>query len=185
MPREILVNWTGPSGSSVTVTNWSDAVPVEGQRALLGTFLSDLSANLSAQYSWTVAIEGAEFAAATGTNTGYWADGTPFTGVGESSGQPVADATQVLLRWRTSGVVAGRRVLGRTFIPGYLALGLTAGNINPGALAVLQATVDAFVLEDLGFSVYSRPTDARPGSMHVVDSGSVWNELAVLRRRRG
>lgn len=185
MGREILVDWNTPGGGALTVLNFSTAVAASVQRAAIAAFLGDVSGSLSSQVVWTVRTEGAEFDDATGLQTGFWNDPTVLTDPGSASAQPVADATQILFRWRTSVVVAGRRVQGRSFIPGYLASGLTGGNLSAASQTALNTIAQGFVDTEVGLGVYSRPTDSRPGTLAAVESGSVWAELAVQRRRRG
>lgn len=183
--RQITTNWSGPQGGGLTVMNFADAVPVAAQRAALGAFWADWAEYLASPYTSTVDVEGREVNPATGLTTDFWTEGTPYAAAGGAGSNPVADATQVLIRWRTPDVVAGRRVQGRTFVPGLASTGLAGGGINAGAVAAFNAIAQGLVDADVGLGVWSRPTDARAGTFNEVTSGSVWNELAVQRGRRG
>lgn len=107
---------------------------------------------------------------------------------------PLPKATQGLLRIRTDGFVAGRRVNGRLFLPA-LANDAQLGGVPSNALLTtlssaantLRTSLDATASE---WVVWSRPKDAddsgpaRAGSSHAVTSVSVWTQFAVLRSRR-
>lgn len=183
--REININWTLPSGSAVTVLNFSETIPASAQRAGIDALLGDLSSLLSNQVTATVATEGREFDPTTGLATSFWAEPTPLVTPGQVTQQPVADSTQVLFRWRTEAVRAGRRVQGRTFIPGLITTQITSGNLASSAVSAWSTIAQAFVDAGLGFQVWSRPNAGGPGEGANVTTGTVWNELAVLRRRRG
>lgn len=184
MAREITVNWTTPSGAHLSVLNFDSATSVAAQRAALGALLTDLRSTLSTSVSANVATEGREFEETTGDTTGFWAESTPYTATGSAASQPVADATMVLFRWRTDQVRAGRRIQGRTFIPGLNSAALNAGNLSIAALTAFNAIATEWVAADVGFRVYSRPTETSPGVLAEPVSGDTWSELAVLRRRR-
>lgn len=184
MGREILTQWVTPGGGATTVMNFQTTTPAAAQRAAIEALFNDLSVGLSSQVSFTVAQEGAEYDDATGLQTDFWTDPTVRGGTGDAGGEPVADATQVLIRWRTPAVVAGRRLQGRTFVPGYLSTGVISGNVSTATQTAFTAAAVAFAGAGVGFAVYSRPTAGRAGTLAAVNSGSCWSELAVQRRRR-
>lgn len=182
--REIVTDWTSPSGGGQTVLNFADAVPVNAQRAALHSFWTNLAERQGNAWDWNIRTEGREVDPTTGLSTGLWVDSEPFPGSGVLATSVVADATQVLIRWRTDGTIGSRRIQGRTFYPGLSAAGLNQGNLDPAYVSFFAATANALITADVGLGVYSRPTDARPGSFNEAISASVWPELAVQRRRR-
>lgn len=96
---------------------------------------------------------------------------------------PLPPATQGLLRLRTNTFVAGRRILGRVFIPSLANDAQLVGEPSSAFLASIQAaaTTLATGLEGAGgWVVYSR-THFEEGD---VTATSVWNRFAVLRSRR-
>lgn len=183
--HQIEVRWTTPSGAAVNVFNFAEAVPIAGQRAALASWLNDITGSIAQPFLWTIPTEGRTLDPDTGLTTAFWNDSVVLSGAGKTAGQQVADSTQILFRWRTADVVAGRRVQGRTFIPGMVTAYLNNGNVANATLTTLQAAATALVSADVGLGVWSRPTEGRAGSFHEATSGSAWNELAVQRGRRG
>lgn len=109
----------------------------------------------------------------------------PTVVTGTGSDDPLPPATQALMRWSTDGVVANRRVRGRTFIPAQGEGGNTGGVPNSAARALYDGAAAALIADpDCIFVIWSRPTPSRPGSQHIVLAGSTWNQYAVLRSRR-
>lgn len=183
--REILVDWTTQAGSGmVGVFNFSDETPVNAQRVALGAFLGGMDEQLRTTTTWTVRQEGREVNDATGTLTGEWLDSAVVEGNGAGAQSAVADATQALIRWSTGVVVNGRFLKGRTFIPGLEIDVLSGGNLTTAAQVAFTTAADGLATAGVGFSIWHRPTSGAGGSLHAVAAGSVWSELAVLRRRR-
>lgn len=184
--RQILTDWTTASGSGkVTVMYFLAAESVVDQRAAIHDLFNDMGVGLDDSCSFTVRTSGVEIDDETGTLIGSWSEPTAQTGTGDGSGQPVADAIQVLLQWQTPAIVGGRFLKGRTFVPGLGNGNEAGGNLAPTAQTTFQGIVDTFVDSDVGFGVWHRPAAGSGGSFDQVISGTVWSELAVLRRRRG
>nr|CRY94840.1 hypothetical protein [uncultured prokaryote] len=170
----------------VSVMNFDSLVPIADARAALGTLWSGLEDLLHSSTTWTVATEGRTLRPEDGGLVGSWSDAVAHTGSGiTTAGGPVANATQALLRWATVDIVRGRRVAGRTFVPGIASAAMGQGEMSPGTRAAVQVTLDAFVDLTAGFVIWKRPTGAFPGSIHEVNTGSLGIELAVQRKRRG
>ena len=185
MPREILTDWTTPAGSGFrSVTFWDSAVAVEGQRAKWQAFLEDINTVLDNGTSWIIRTEGREMDNATGTLTGAWSDGTAQVGGGAGSGETVADATQILVRWSTATIVNGRFHRGRTFIPGCQVAALVSGNLAAANVTAINTACTTLLTDNEGFGVWHRPVDGAGGSFSLATSGNAWSELAVLRQRR-
>lgn len=185
--REYLVRWSTPAGGNpLTILYFDESGDSVGdQRFLIKTWLDGLATQLSNQISYQVELEGRVINESDGTLVGYWSDTVPQTGNGDISEEPVADATQGLVRWGTANFVAGRNVRGRSFIPGVATTRLTSGNLGTTAVSAFASASAALVTSASGLVVWSRPTDGRPGSMNLVSTSGVSTELAVLRRRRG
>lgn len=100
------------------------------------------------------------------------------TGAG-GEGQ-VGQALAALIRWRTSTVVGGRFLQGRSYIPG---LAVTAQNAQGELAAAANSTLNAAAtnLRGIGQLGVWSPT---AGQVSLVTSNNVWSELAVQRRRR-
>lgn len=185
MLNEILTEWTVPNcGSSTTVMYWDDSEAVNDQREAWGDFLRFFPNYFVLGTTATVATTGRTIDPATGVAGSFWAEPTAQVMQGVATSGQVANAAQALVRWNTPGVVAGRQVKGRTFLPGFSTTALAGGEIAGAVLTILDDYVDAFLASQNSLSIWSRPITGRPGTQHIVQSGSVWNELAVLRRRR-
>lgn len=113
---------------------------------------------------------------------------------GAAAQDTVPDACQVLCRLRTAGIRSGRRVRGRFFVP-HTAEQFTGGGDFAGTAPVtyanaLNTLIDPGVVDPVFLAVWSRPRvvlggAVSPGVAYEVADGSVWNEFAVMRSRRG
>nr|CRY97347.1 hypothetical protein [uncultured prokaryote] len=93
--------------------------------------------------------------------------------------------SQGLMRWTTAGVRNGRKVRGRSFLPGITGIanasgkptGTVLGNMNTGATNLITAA---------DMVIYSRPSGPglSDGEFNVVTGGTMWGEWAELRSRR-
>lgn len=185
MPREILVDWITPAGGGrVSVFMFTGGNPVADQRSALNDFLVEASTSLTDGVSWDIRLEGRNMDDATGALTSLWSEPTVYGGTGDQAGQPVPDAAQVLYRWGTGEIVNGRFLQGRTYVPGFYVTGLSAGNLSAGTVAGQGANAQALVDAAVGLGVWHRPVLGAGGVFHDAITGSVWSELAVLRRRR-
>jgi hypothetical protein len=188
MINQVLTRWSVPNGAAdvTTVMNFDEGTPVAQQRAALATFWEDASEALNQNVVWTIEGAGRILDEATGTLVGTWADGPPITGAGASAGTGVvANATMLLVRWRAPMIVNGRRLQGRTFIPGASDDANQAGEVEPLTVAGLTASAQALVNAGVGFGIWSRPAGPRPGQFHEANDADLWREFAVQRNRRG
>lgn len=183
--HQIISRWTTINGGGkVAVMYFLAAIPIEDQREALGAFWEDVCPNLDNSTSVVVDTDGVTIDDATGGLVDSWADPTPYTFSGGGTGEPVDDAAQILVRWKTATIVGGRFLQGRTFIPGSNVANLSNGNLIGSTQTALQTAVNTFIASAAGLAVWHRPKEAAPGSSDAVSTGSVWNEFAVLRRRR-
>lgn len=151
----------------------------------LAAFWEDCSVTQNTAVGWSIQTGGREMDEVTGGLTGLWSEPTPYTGNGDASGQKVADSTQALIRWQTTTIRRGRFLQGRSFLPGVAVSQLSDGNLGNGAVGTLQTSATLLVVGEVGLSVWGRPVQGAPGVLAPVTQASVWNELAVLRGRRG
>jgi hypothetical protein len=186
MPREILVDWTTINGAGkVSVFHFIEASSVASQRAALATFLGAVDAYLDNSTTWTIRTAGREVLSATGALTGAWTESTAYTGTGASSGEPAADATQVLFRWLTDHIVGSRFLQGRTFIPGIEINQLSGGNLLAATRTALTTAGQTLIDSSVQLAVWHRPVNGAGGEAWAADTCAVSSEFAVLRRRRG
>lgn len=185
MPREILTEWSTPSGSDHRTVMFFDPVGnVASQRAALKAFYDTIKSQLDNGVNWTIQTSGRELDDATGALTGVWSESTPAAGVGVVNGEPVADATQVVMQWRTSNIVNGRFLQGRSYIPGLSSTHLSDGNVSSTVISAWTAAGQTLMAVASGLQIWHRPVAGSGGVAHDVDQASVWSELGVLRRRR-
>jgi hypothetical protein len=144
-------------------------------------FWQALSTVMSSECTFVIERECALIDPATGELTGFADSGDDRADSGSLTDELLPPATQGLITWKTSAIVEGRRLQGRTFIPGLPESQSSAG-IPATALRTAADTAVTGLLE-LGpnaLVVYSR-------AHHVADqvtSGQLWGEFAVLRSRR-
>jgi len=132
---------------------------------------------------------------ADGTLTGAWTDGTTPAAITTSGTGTYARGVGAQVRWRTSAVVAGRRVQGSTFIVPMVSLGFdTDGTLGPATQAALLAGPTAYVAAAPYAVVWSRPYDgdptatppkpARAGSVALITGASIPDRPSWLLSRR-
>lgn len=184
---EIPVRWASensPGGTNYLYFGPGGAT-IPFIRASIATMFTSVAARLDSLTTWTVATSGDQLDDATGTLVGAWADGTARTGTGSASGQPVQNQSQILLRWQTNAIVNGRRLRGRTYVPGASSLTADAGQVASAAQAAFTTAANQFVTDCAGqFLIWHRPVGGLGGSSSAALSGSCWEEFAVQRRRR-
>jgi hypothetical protein len=163
-----------------------DATPtVISQRAFLNNFWNSVRATQSNLVIYRIREAGRELDATTGALTGAWTDPVVFNQAGTSGTTPLPDAVQALVQWRTATIVGGRFLRGRTYIPGLGQGQTTGGNLVGSAVTTITAAAAALRASSAVLSVWHRPVSGSGGSQVPVTAESVWNEFAVLRRRRG
>lgn len=185
MPREILVDWTTPAGGGYrSVYMFGMVSDVEDQRIALGNMLESIDGYLSSSTTWTIETSGRELSDSTGTLTGTWGESTPQTGTGGVSAYAISDASQALLRWDTGHIVGGRYLKGRTYIPGVAIDQVVDGNLQAATAAAFASAAQQLINDAVQMGVWKRPTSGTGGVWWAADTGTCWNEFAVLRRRR-
>lgn len=112
----------------------------------------------------------------------------PASVVGTGAGAYAAPVGAVV-NWRTSTVVAGRRLRGRTFlVPLQGGSFQTDGTLATGALGIIRGAAATLATVNTGapieLVVWHRPVNNAGGSTAVVTSSFVPDKAAVLRSRR-
>lgn len=182
--REIITDWTLASGGGhVTVQYFDPTILLDVQRAAIDQMYTALADQFATTTGWSVRTEGRVVDPITGETTGFWADGTVLDGSGIGPLQPWADANNALVQWRTDTVVRGRRLQGRTFLPGFGSGAVSGGNLLPALQSLIITAADT-MREDAGLLVWSRPVDGAGGQATLASSCSVWSEIAIQRGRR-
>lgn len=184
--REIITEWSMASGTGkVTVMYFGTTPSVAVQRSAINTFWTAVKASLDNSVSFGIRTLGRELDDQTGALTGAWTETSSKTGNGSGTTEQVADATQAIIQWHTGTIINGRFVRGRTFVPGLSIAALSNGNLGASTVTTFQSAANALIASAADLAVWHRPVSGSGGSAPVVNSASVWNELGVLRRRRG
>lgn len=187
--RQIITRWVvpGSSGNIQTVMNFADNLgDINDQRQAVQDFWLGFTGLVANGVSWTVETSGRVLNTQTGNLENEWFDQETMVGPPSAgTGQVVANATMVLVRWRTDTIAGGRRVQGRTFVPGLSVGQMSDGQLTPTAQGFVNTAAADFVAKQVGFGIWSRPSQNAGGQLSQVISGSAWGELATQRRRRG
>lgn len=183
---EVLTDWQSEnSPGGLSVMYFDDSSNISNVRNAIDSLFTGVQARLDSLTSWSVRTTGKIISPVSGTLTGFWSDAAPAVGTGTLSGQPVSNASQVLMQWRTDQVVSGRLLQGRTYVPGLSTGSLEGGQLSAAAQASFIATQLVFLAAtDVNFVIWHRPKEDAPGAAYPVVNASTWNELAVQRRRR-
>lgn len=100
---------------------------------------------------------------------------------GDLTTEKLPNATQGLIKWDTGVYVAGRRLQGKTFVPGPTeGHNTTLGRPHVDYYGTLQNIGDTLLSGITGPVVYSKTH----GVYHPITSAIGWSEWAVLRGRR-
>lgn len=186
MVREVTVEWTvskGAGGTTVLFFN-EEALTINDQLSAVGAWLAALRPLITSTTGFRVAQEGRELDTQTGALSGSWGSTTVRADVGTASGTAVSNASMLLTRWNTPTVLGGRFIRGRSFIPGVSAARLDGGEWNAATVTAATTAAQGLLAAGAGFGVWKRPVAGFGGFHEIATATSVWNEVAVLRRRR-
>ena len=183
--RQIITDWgTVNGGGKVSVMYFDSSVNVADQRTALETMFDALLSGLDNTTNYVIRGTGVEVSDSTGSLVDLWSETSTKSGTGTGTGEPVADAVQALLRFKTQTLRAGRFIQGRCFIPGVSTSQQDGGNLTGAAVSAFGAAANTLASGSAGLMVWSRPRGAIPGVAANATAGTCWNEFAVLRRRR-
>jgi len=182
--REILVDWSLPGGNAVSVFWFDNTTAVATQRTALHAFLTATKAYQATSGSYAIQTAGREVDETTGQLVNSWTEASSKTGTGTGGATQLADATQILVQWRTSTILGSRFVRGRTFLPGISTPQLSNGNVIAATNAAIAAAGATLAGSGAGLVVWHRPVSSSGGFAATVTGCTVWGEFAVLRRRR-
>lgn len=179
--------FTGPPGTPWLSTMYFQGnTQADADNAVVDVtaFWNAVDAGITSSASWSTEPDVADLDIATGDLVQSFST-TPGVGSGASAGDMLPTASQALVRWVTPGVVAGRRVRGRTFVPGVTEAFAAAGRPIAAYLTTLNTAAAALIASGTSnFSIWSRPVPGRVGTAHSATSGSGWSDFAVMRSRR-
>ena len=186
--RVIMQNWPGAPGyiNLYETSAVVDHTPIR-------TFFNALVTLLPTGLTITVPGSGDIINEGNGNIVGAWTVAAPavVTGTGTAA---YAGGSGAVVDWLTSGVVAGRRPMGRTFLVPLTSTAMDgAGSLTSAAIGIIKSAADAMIAS-MGptFLVWSRPfaggpggvPPARLGTVNPVTASRVPDLAAVLRSRR-
>jgi hypothetical protein len=175
--------FTGVPGSPwLSTMYWADLETQDGANlavARVGQFWTALGGQMKTTVRWDTEAE-VDQLSVTGTLQGTYVT-APVGGNGLAADTLLPIATQALVRWSTSLVVAGRRLRGRTFLPGWTEAHSLNGVLEVAAKNTTQNAANTLIAHSAPSMVVWSPTH---GTLANIDAASVWEQFAVLRSRR-
>lgn len=184
--QRLRVTWSGPgvTGPGLSTFYTSTAGPL-GIANAVKTFLQSQQLAFPTNVTITVPSGGDLIEDTTGALAGTWNEpgtGGSFTGTGTGD-YPQGVGMQI--RWRTGGIVAGRRVVGSTFfVPIMSAIFDADGTLDNATVTSLTNAGTALIAAHPDLRIFSRPKGPRIGSSHAVLTAVVPDRVSWLRSRR-
>lgn len=177
---------SGPGGPYLStmyfrVAALGNATEAQNAATAVGNFWNAVDFELSNTVTWVTQAEVAQVNEVTGDVVDAWAV-TTQTGTGAKTGDILPTMNQALVRWNTNSFINGRRVQGRTYVPGMTEINNTVTGGPNGSVTGLLGTAAAALIADANSElvVWSR----RNGVIRTVTSGTPLTTYAVLRSRR-
>lgn len=187
--QRVKCEWNGLPGLPGLSVFYVDAAAT-GVTTALSSFFDGLKALWPQNLTVTVPSSGDIINDTTGDLIGSWTEGTTTTIASANPSASYAAGVGATIRWGTGGIVAGRRVVGRTFIAPLLGSAYDVnGTLTTPVVTALQSAATGLV-GSADLKIWSRPfggsatRPARLGSSHVVTSGTAIDRVASLRSRR-
>lgn len=181
----IRTTWQGVAGTpyytNLYFTDTGTNGPPLAAASAVDTMFENIAGNISNGLDWTVEGDVPVIDDATGILTGSWGVGNRF-GNGTNVSELLPRQAQGMIRWETGVVVGGRRLRGRTFVPGPTEpLNEVGGNPVSGYVDGLEGTGE-FLRDspNCELRVYS-PTHHTSAVVTAVSAANYW---ATLRSRR-
>lgn len=181
--------WAGAPGVSTFYANGAvtDMSPIK-------TFFEAIKGNLPNGVVIKYPATGDLYDEVSGVLTGATAFSALTDTTSSATAQQYSSATGTHVRWVTAGIVAGRKVRGRTFLVPLtsVAFGVN-GQISTVSQAQIASAAAALIAGFPALRVWSRPRPAKAGpppvaavdgTIHAVLQGVVPNFATVLRSRR-
>lgn len=187
---KLISRWTGFSGApGFTVMYFQDTQTTAP--ADMRAFWDGVKSALPTNVTITVDGSGDTIDEATGDLVSVWTGTAPAPVVGTGAGVYAAPAG-AMVRWNTAGIVAGRRVRGKTFlVPAISAAYAGDGSLDAADITVIQTAADALIAAAGSTPVvWARPfaggvgVPARVGSFHNITTATIPDKAVVLTSRR-
>lgn len=191
----LRVVWSGNAVVGPTLSTFYALDTSPGFPAAVRALMAALSTFIPTGTQIAVPNNGDVINPATGELTGSWTDGTTPAVVTCSGTGVYAKGVGAQIRWRTSSIVAGRRVQGSTFVvPLISAMFDSDGTLTATNQASILTAANNYVTAAPYACVWSRPskgnpdrvppTPARTGSSALIVGSSVPDRPSWLLSRR-
>lgn len=173
------VEWRGlPTGPGVS-TFYADDAGMD-IRPYLDSLFTAIGIKTPGAISFYIPNSGITIDSGTGHPNGSWTAGSAITRAATGSGAYAAPVGG-LIRWETPVFIAGRRLVGKTFLVPFLSGCFESdGTLLNTVKTDLQAAAALFVTGATSFRIYSR----RNAAVANVTTSSVPDKAMVLRSRR-
>lgn len=182
--ERMRVTWTGApvTGDGLSTFYFKSGTTAP---AAIKTFFTAVAPYVASGVSWEIPTSGDVIDETTGGLTGVWAAAGGGT-VASSGNAEHAQGVGARLKWLTGGIVAGRRVVGSTFIvPVHRLMYDTDGTLAAGMVTAMFAAGSALVTATTpNLVIWSRPTPSRSGSSHPIVASVFPDKVSWLRSRR-
>lgn len=180
----VKITWTGmPGGPGVSQLY---ATSGAGARPSLSTWIDAWKYLVPSNTTLTIAGQGDIVDSTTGLITGTWTDGADISKVGTGSPGAYFAAGGACVSWSTDGVVAGRRVRGRTFLVPLTSLAFNQTGLVDTTVSAIQDATTALIGSGNVFWILHRPTTkgGSDGQAFRITAGTCHNRQAILSSRR-
>lgn len=184
---------SGPPGSPWLFTQYFDpgASPgtAEGTEAgaRVRAFFESIKGSIVSTATVTYDTGGDLIDPVTGNLVGSVGGTTPANTVGGAAGAALPWATQVVLRKFTAGIHNGRKVNGKSYVPGYTTAADTNGGPSSGTqtgLLTAANLLSTLIVTAITPVVWHRPQGGGGGQAYAVVAYSAPPYFGVLRSRR-
>lgn len=188
--RTVLSGWPGGPGLATFYfayqTTGSGAASAPDVVARVRAFWLACAALFPSSFSAQVQANVDDLDPTNGALVGSFAGGAPTAVAGSNGTQYNAFPAMLLLRENTGTIVAGRRVVGRSFIGPVAGSVDTNGSPTPANLTTLvSAATGMFTGSTTAVSVvWQRPKPTRPGAVWTISNFTAAPYFAILRSRR-
>lgn len=181
------VTWSGSPVIGPGLSTFYFASSATTQSASVKAFFTAIKANFSNTISWDIPNTGDLLDETTGTLTGVWTSSGGGTVTASATPGPTAGGAGYRVRWVTSGIVFGRRVIGTTFlVPLAGAAYDNDGTPNATVLSNTSTAAAALIAAEPTMRIWSRPNTpgGSNGTSSPVISAFCPDLASSLRSRR-
>lgn len=180
----LRVELTDPAMGSGVATHYFTGLTADAQQAVKD-FWSACASHMAGYVNIKVPNVADVLDETDGTLLNTTVQGTEGNFVGGGTGA-YPGGVGACINWTTAGIVAGKRVRGRTFVvPLAASVFDTDGTLSSATVGALS-TAAADLITDVGSElvIWSRPRVGLDGSVHPVVAGSCADRVAWLQSRK-